>query len=1139
MSRQLLAIQVTFFEGIQERRVQDLDYTMTMLKWESPQMNSVLYMENFDHTRIDGAILKRPGWALLRPAPEERDRFYYGLNPTNRWPEDYPYTDPEDHIGFDLDRFSASSLYVRTPGSGFVHNAVLDGGGLIGFTAFPYSRPTGQEIILAFVRDHDNGTDTEVTRCVSFNTDRVDDTEKDQRWREPHINNPVRTAITQESHLEAMSWLDGHVGAKQPHPFPGWLVKGCMSDMDRHGGEIVFSAILRGDDAPDGVLDKNYSAYEAKDLYPVYIWGLWDLTHKRQPDNLFWNITPEPGETTVLGTLTDNYRLDNQYSVFKVRYPSMSVNREEYVSFKSYVYDDCFEEASLDNTIHNALMTDVPVNPIEICIIEQKDRVYDTTGTDTTDVWPDAKTYSRSGQSYLKVVTDWKESSESLRLEDPTFGPGINIPGSADWHVHPPGDDKNLHIYGSLGRNGTYWNDETITVMVGIDIIQMNVWGLVGGAGLPLPDELSVEDERIAWGKMHTPAKPGYGTKGIKHNLDDRLEYPAYWVMPVRIPNYIDSRVPRPWIKGEKIPIVVTMRINGIEVFVAEHVHVVEREPFKGSASRYAEYNQILSAAIFNAGRVPKYYGGGIGGGLWEPESRFWYDAYRSDPQRVGAYQILHPMIWGYQNWTGKNDENAFDDTSWVSMGDTFNIGGQLSASSLLTKWHALKEPLAYCWEPFNPTIEASTPYDDTDYTSAHACMVPDKFRAKHDELNMIFMLCKIKKTEIDRLLDLGLEEIRVYVAKPDSERSILRSQGLLQFQEVSTPGLYAYPITENTDDLSQYRLVQSFVLDGKTEPYFGPDDAESWRELYWGERTGRRNSWWQMPDFLISVAQDTDGTPVKQITPDFLLWDLPQSQGNPQLVLDSSGEYWPGRGASLITIVKGRAFIGGCIDEYGQEEQGVVRYSDVQAGVISRDVFSKENILRLGAHPHTALVEYREQLWAFSDSEIYRMALDNIGDITTWEILEKIEGQGTFTQKTVVVTPFGVVWANGSGVWLSDGRMPQNLAETVPALYDTLATGKPYPYDSAVGLADVPAWPQHKNHYLEVAYDPYENEIIVSTPVAQDEVNVSSIDNIAIFDCYDLVYSFDKKSWRMETIKSKLFNVGLSELNLNGITNF
>jgi len=1159
MSRQLALIQVTFSEGIQEGRVQDIDYTMTMLKWQSPQLNSVLYMENYDHTRVDGALVKRPGWALLRPLEIEKDQDYYGLNPTNRWATDYTYTDPEDHIGFDLDRFSASTAFVRTAGDGLLHSSPMDGAGLAGVMSFPYARPISQEVILCFVRDEENlvrksGTiPTEVTRTVSYSTDqpftatpagtRVN-TEEQQRWKDPFINNPVETApptrLADTLWSETPGGTNGNVNAPQPHTYPGWKVYGTLADADRHGGLVIFSTVIRGtDEMQTGRTNTNYADFYPNQLYPVYVWGLWDITNKRQDDNLFWNTAKEPtaSGTLILDQLNENYTADNAYSVFKVRQPSMSVQRDSIVSFASYVYDDCFvdgilEPASLGK--HGGLMNDTPVGDVEIAIVEQKTRVYDTTGTDTMDTWPDLRRYEYQGQPYLPEVNRWIESLETLRLD-------IDEPTPNDvasrWYIKGPGMTQ-LHNYRYIGQNGSNpsWARQLVQVSVGLNIVPMDVIGFVGGNWKPLgrvkplmPQEGSAEykdyeskPESYLWGRMHDNDQRGEGE-------EYRLDHNAFWILPVRLPNYIEDGLPRPWIKGERIPLVVTLKVNGIEIFGGSHLYEVQRDVFDADASRYAEYNDRTANESFNQTNLNE---NSAQGKYWHWRSRAWYDTWLASPMRIGSQQILTPLVWGYQNWTNETD------ISWTDLLIGYNMDGPVYD---LKKYRSVQEPLAYAWEPFNPTLAASTPYTPaTDqYPWGNKNIVPDKYRAKHDELNVIFLFCKIKKDSVDKLLDLGLEEIRVYSAAPDPERSLLRSQGLLSFEEIATPGLYAYPITENIDDLSNYRLVQSYVLDGKTENLYGPNDGESWRELYSGERLGRRNSWWQMGTHLISVAQDDTKAPVAKVTPDFIMYDRPQTTANTPLILDSSGTYWAGKAASLVTVIKGRVFIGGCIDEYGKEEQGVIRYSDVQGGTISKDVFSKENLIYLGANPHTALVEYREQLWAFSEHDIYRMALDNIGDITTWEILERIEGQGTFSPKTVIVTPYGVCWANKSGVWLSDGRMPQRLTDSIPALYESMSTGQPYPYDSALNLGEIPTWPRHINPYLEVAYDPFEDELIVSTPFKQDEFFDGGGVEQAVYDVFDLVYSFSRQSWRTERIQSKVFDFGLSELNINGLDEF
>jgi hypothetical protein len=184
----------------------------------------------------------------------------------------------------------------------------------------------------------------------------------------------------------------------------------------------------------------------------------------------------------------------------------------------------------------------------------------------------------------------------------------------------------------------------------------------------------------------------------------------------------------------------------------------------------------------------------------------------------------------------------------------------------------------------------------------------------------------------------------------------------------------------------------------------------------------------------------DSDWTKAKTWTPDFYLWDYPTDE---PLILNYSGRIWDGVGARCCAVVKGRTFIGGCYDEKGMiEEQAIVRYSIVQGGVISPDLFAEEDILRVGHEPITALVEFREQLWVFNRTKNYRIQMRDIVNISSWEFLEAVV-QGAHHPKHIAVTPYGVVYANEAGVWLSDGADPQNIAVPILGTYTYISSFK------------------------------------------------------------------------------------------------
>jgi hypothetical protein len=243
--------------------------------------------------------------------------------------------------------------------------------------------------------------------------------------------------------------------------------------------------------------------------------------------------------------------------------------------------------------------------------------------------------------------------------------------------------------------------------------------------------------------------------------------------------------------------------------------------------------------------------------------------------------------------------------------------------------------------------------------------------------------------------------------------------------------------------------------------------------------------------------------------SPDFCVWDYPTSQ---PLILDSSGRYWEGMGARCICVIKGRVFIGGVINKSGEEEQAIIRYSDAQGGVISQDIFSLENKLIVGHNPHSALAEYREQLWAFSQQDVYRLQMPSITDPTTWEFLDVIQ-QGTFSPKTVVTTPYGVVFANSGGVWISDGGMPENLALPILGSYQSMANGKYYNYmfDTEGFEYPVEEW----NKFMEVIYDKFKDEVVIMSTAAGRGKEIGNEEDAQYINKF--IFNFPFKNWRVE----------------------
>jgi hypothetical protein len=236
-------------------------------------------------------------------------------------------------------------------------------------------------------------------------------------------------------------------------------------------------------------------------------------------------------------------------------------------------------------------------------------------------------------------------------------------------------------------------------------------------------------------------------------------------------------------------------------------------------------------------------------------------------------------------------------------------------------------------------------------------------------------------------------------------------------------------------------------------------------------------------------------------------------------LTLQGTGKYWEGKGARLINVVQGRTFLAGCIDKNGIEEQGIVRFSQVQSGNISPDLFNDEDKLRVGFLSHTAFAMYREQLWLFNRQTWYQIIIPNITDYSQWEFVNAIDGQGTFSPKTIATTPFGICFANENGIWLTDGGKPECLTYdpdkglAIKSLYQHLATNQSYIYTSLIALGNPPIDSSlGYNTCMELVYNEEDDELCLITPVETIAGSLSYNRELR------LIYSFANHSWRVET---------------------
>jgi hypothetical protein len=271
-------------------------------------------------------------------------------------------------------------------------------------------------------------------------------------------------------------------------------------------------------------------------------------------------------------------------------------------------------------------------------------------------------------------------------------------------------------------------------------------------------------------------------------------------------------------------------------------------------------------------------------------------------------------------------------------------------------------------------------------------------------------------------------------------------------------------------------------------------------------------------------IGKKMDGATIRS---EFYIWDYMNRTAEPLATnLGNALVLWKGKGASVIASMKGVTFIAGCLDSIGKLEVGLIRKSLLQGAVQSSDTFAEVDYIKVGNETHTALIEFRGQLWAFSRTQTHRIQMRDMSDLDTVEVLEVLESNGTFSPKTVIACPYGVVWCNESGIWISNGGEPTLISKEIEPLYLHIVKGKLW-----VGSnGDRIQFPLHGtyNYEMQIVYDPLEYTIVVSTSAVRRVHLVVSEGADKPLD-FRLIYSIAYKNWRIETFPLMLVGVRTS----------
>ena len=1156
MPKKKLYLQISFEQGMVDTIVSDYDYQDSNLKWQAPQSRSAVFIKNYDPTIVRGALTKRYGFALLRTAYELNEDM--GLVDIASYGDPFTATyrgvpngyDSTNINNVDLSKYTLLIDVDPDPTTGLT-TGQDDPLTVCGATVVPYNKPFGQNVLVYFLRDISNtNPKIEYTRIVHFGAHTATGTGSTPRWYNSHIDGAVASGSLRT--------------AVSPSVYPGWQLRGTFTDASRHGGSLIVTTNVATQYYPwiTGLLTGttfSWSYSWVNDLYPSYVWSYWDLRRKRD-NRKFWQVIGDGSNTvTVLSDLTSNYTADDKYSQFKVLYPSMRITRDTtFVSWRAYstTYVDPFTGAqsvvltnasaasggdleharALDN-VNDSVLSASPINSaIEVAIIEFRGRSYNTTPI----------TYVNNNNPFtdkLSVASQYTWLNEYLNHIPTCEIPKTYEIASADNQYWKAADYVDVSL-----TNPVINNIEVVNGVLSISSKQ-RVTNIIGRT---LTSTLANQTTDIVIGN----GKSGDDQKLLKDES-------AYWVVGVKLPNYLESNAPRPWLKGEKIPLLLTATIRGAEIVISEHTHIVSTDDYKPYPSMWWPAPAYYATAYGSVIGPNTYIWGSLGVLTTDEKTS---DEIRIEgpmPNRTTITEQYYLALGQTQRFNGKLMVVA------MVRGYALAISGTASAAGNDIKYRLYETHEPYCIEPFNPTSNKPYVADTADY--AHitntfenqlifhrpVSMLSNPFlgaspiskkdnnvcgyRKEHINPKLIMLTIKIAKTRLAEVLEQGIESLNIYCAQP-SDVSAFESIGLYNIEDPQA-GIYMLPDVPEPYEYNKYRLVKRYVLDGDGSPYHdfrNATDNTYWKNYYNGSPIAT-NSWVEKgpnanTGFIIATGQhdtnDINGNSASTyLTPDFILWDYPVST---TLSLNSSGKYYQGRGANMVTSIKGRTFLGGCIDKYGEEEQAIIRYSDVQSGVITTDVFSEENFIRVGGLPHKAFIEYREHLWVFSRSECHRIQMPDVVNTSTWEYLDKIPGQGTFNQKTVITTPHGVIWANEGGVWLSDGRMPENLAQQVLTFYKAMATNNPPYYATKINLPSFPYDEEGINPYLEVAYDEFKNELVICSPIAtfigQTDFRKDAYQQIS--EEYRLVYSFDNKVWHVQHADLPLFNTYLNEFD-------
>jgi len=785
-------------------------------------------------------------------------------------------------------------------------------------------------------------------------------------------------------------------------PSPGWYPLGTFRDIARWGETLLFVTTLEYlNEQYHGQYKNNTTKYDyCNELYPLYKWYYWDISNKREDGNhKYWfgiDFIPDLNTST-----------DNPYRTWKVKYPSLKLFRNNNIVGQAYIHTvrDYYQNHSVTSLKpRRGLFTGTQANPSNIIPVAGEDL-----------------------NQYINFVF-----YEQDIMQDPYFSE------NPDSKIYQSQSDMDTYAF-------AYHRCKMITTLelTNNEIYNKLIRGLTStqhdGNMHTIPQQIifRLKDGRIINGMGHQ----------YEADWEDGVVEIYQSLIPLIFPNYVDEKLPRPWLYHDRIPYLLTMVIDGVEIILKRDTYVVGSQ------------NNII-----------------------EPNSR-----YIGFPSLMAEYDAISPSFDGADKRYAKKvnllNELSKDATDTTARMDFYLLPYQYR-DNYNNCYYYYPDPWCILRYMLTITLEGRQLLIENNVQSIKLYVSTPNLEGK--------TLFKTIGTSLQEP-NPGVYAFPTVTESMQIEENDIDNYALVkeyvfdgEGQTISDSFFDSYngePVKTNAWNMETGTHGMVIVSKGLVN-----DGTYTVKEQQWINPMFNCNRWLESSWYGASGHNFTKET---YWNPDNILWDYPIV--SKPLNLNSSGKYWEGMGAGLICVVKGRPFIGKTIDKDGNEEQALLRMAAIQNGVISSDLFNDEDFFKVGHLPFTALIEYREELIIFNRETYYRLQLPEIANPLTWEFVEVTHEHGAFNQKCVCNTPHGICYANESGIWITTGGLPESLTNnlaknlSVNSIYKTLSTNKPYLFldNNYIGIPRIDPFLKY-NAYMELMYDSENNELVFIAPVNQ-----------------------------------------------------